>query len=84
MRFIKALEFGFHEGHIGLLGDHAVLVGVHEEEELLDVFFAEGEAVLGLGDGGFLRGGGAQEGDSGEQGGEDYDEPEPVRWIEHG
>lgn len=64
---VEAMEFGLHEFHVGLFGDHAVVVRVHEEEELSDVLFAEGELVLRFGDGGFLCGGGAKNGDGEEK-----------------
>jgi len=64
---VETVEFGFHIFHVGLLGDHAVAVGVHEEEEFFDVLFAESEAVLGFGDGRFLSGGGAKNGDDDEK-----------------
>ena len=83
MGFVEALEFGFHEFHVVLLGDHAVFIGVHEEKELLDVIFAEGEAILGLGDGIFLRSGGAEEGDGGEEDDGADDEPDLVEMYPH-
>ncbi len=81
--FVQALEFGFHELHVVLLGDHAIFVGVHEEEELFDVFLAESEAVLGLGDGCFLSGGSAEKSDGGKKDGDDDKELHAVGWIEH-
>lgn len=77
------MEFGFHEAQVVLFGDHAVFVGVHEEKKLFDVFFAEGEAVLRLGDVGFLRSSGAEDGDGGDEDGGDGDDPGFVCWTKH-
>jgi hypothetical protein len=55
---VQALELSFHELHELLLGDFALFVGVHEQEQVFDVILAEGELVLRLGDGVFLGGGG--------------------------
>lgn len=77
------MKFSFHEFHVGLLGYHAVFVGVHEEEELPDVLLADGEAVLGLGDGGFLGRGGAENGDGNEEDQSGSDEFHLGRRVTH-
>jgi hypothetical protein len=74
MGWIEAVKFRFHIFHVGLFGDHAVVVGVHEEKELFDVLLAEGETVLRFGDGRFLSGGGSENGDGEEQDGNREDE----------
>lgn len=58
---IKPLEFGLHELHILLLGDHPVAVGFHDEQKLPDVLFAQSKPVLRPRDRGFLRGSGSKE-----------------------
>lgn len=82
--FVEALEFGLHVAHVGLPGDHAVFVCVHEKEELLDVIFAESEGILRLGSRSFLRGGGGEESESGESEGGDENEPGLKRMVRHG
>jgi hypothetical protein len=48
LTLIQSVELRFHKLHPFLLGDLAVLVGIHKEQQLLDLFFSECQFVLRL------------------------------------
>src|ERR1700680_2834458 len=48
LALIESFELRFHELHPLLLGDFAVLVGIHEEEQLLDLILCECQFILRL------------------------------------
>ena len=79
--FVEAAEFGLHVLHVGVFRNVAGVVGFHEEEKLSNVVLAEGEAVLGAGDRGFLGAGGIEEGEN--KNGQDDGNLEIV-FAEHG
>src|SRR5271167_4658734 len=47
---IKSVELCFHKLHVLLPGNFAVLVGVHEKQQLFDVVLPESQSILGLWD----------------------------------
>ena len=70
---VEAIEFGFHETHVLLLGEFALGVCGHERKELFDGWFGEVKVVLRLGKRGFLRGSGEKKETGNEQGREEKD-----------
>ena len=48
LALIQSVELRFHKLHPFLHGDLAALVGIHNEQQLLDLFFSECQFVLQL------------------------------------